>query len=136
MTDAGIMKTRARIWSAVSGAFFSLTLPLVVSAQSNPFQQAGNLVGQVSNSAGVGEQKSLTEIVGQIINVALGFLGVVLLAYMLYAGFLWMTAGGSEDGVTKAKTMIRNAIIGLIVIVAAFALSNFVLGSLVNATQG
>ncbi|MBI4139136.1 hypothetical protein HY479_03230, partial [Candidatus Uhrbacteria bacterium] len=56
------------------------------------------------------------------------------LAYLLYGGFLWMTAGGSEEGVTKAKTMIRNAIIGLVIIVAAFSISNFVLSSLVKVT--
>ena len=45
-----------------------------------------------------------------------------------------MTSGGSEDGGEKAQTMIKNAVIGLVIIVAAFAISNFVLGSLVNAT--
>jgi len=121
------------MWSAVTAAVSGVTLPLAVMAQ-NPFDTAGKMVNDVAGAAEVGTDQKLETIVGNIINVALGFLGVLLLAYLLYAGFLWMTAGGSEEGVTKAKTMIRNAIIGLIIIVAAFAISNFVLTSLVEAT--
>lgn len=121
---------RAAIAAIVSG----ITLPIVVAAQS-PFEEAGNLVNQVGGNAGLGTPQPLTTIAGRIINVALGFLGVVLLAYLLYAGFLWMTSGGESTKADQAKTMIRNAIIGLIIIVAAFAISNFVLTSLVNATQ-
>lgn len=111
-------------------------LPSMALAQDNPFERAGKLAGEVGTAAKLGEPKPLTQIIGQLINVALGFLGIVLLAYLLFAGFLWMTAGGEEEKVTKAKTMIRNAIIGLIIIVAAFAISTFVLSSLVNATKG
>lgn len=123
--------TTARVATAVGLA----ALPHVALAQTgNPFNTAASLAANVGESAGLGQPKPLTAIVGQIINVVLGFLGIVLLGYLLYAGFLWMTAGGDEEGVKKAKGMIKNAIIGLIIIVAAFAISTFVLGSLVNAT--
>ncbi len=46
-----------------------------------------------------------------------------------------MTAGGDEGKVKTATAMIKNAIIGLLIIVAAFAISNFVLGSLINVAQ-
>ncbi|MEO5927712.1 MAG: MMCAP2_0565 family pilin-like conjugal transfer protein [Patescibacteria group bacterium] len=113
-----------------------IALPSMAAAQSaqNPFNQAANLAGEVGANAGLGEPKPLTQIIGSIINVALGFLGIVLLFYLLYAGFLWMTAGGDEGQVKKARTMISQAVVGLIIIVAAFAISTFVLGSLVNAT--
>lgn len=130
------MKHVKALWrSAVTTAL--LALPSVAAAQGqNPFERAANLAGEVGSNAGLGEPKPLTQIIGQIINIALGFLGIVLLFYLLYAGFLWMTAGGDEGKVKTARTMISQAIIGLIVIVAAFAISTFVLGSLVNATQG
>jgi hypothetical protein len=109
-----------------------LAAPLVVGAQTSPFQRGLNDVNAIGRASGVGTTRTLPEIIGQIINVVLGFLGILLLGYMLYAGFLWMTSGGSEDKVGEAKTMIKNAIIGLVIIVSAFALSNFVLTSLVN----
>lgn len=135
MSDTIRMKHLRNMWR-VGVASALVALPQVALAQSNPFEQAGKLAGEVGQSAGLGQPKPLTQIVGQIINVVLGFLGIVLLGYLLFAGFKWMTAGGDEKAVGEAKGMIKNAIIGLIVIVAAFAISTFVLGSLVNATTG
>lgn len=111
----------------------SLTLPIYAAlAASNPYTEAQNKVSQVGTSAGIGTQGELTTIIGNIINILLGFLGILLLIYFLYAGFLWMTSGSSEDNVKKAKTMMKNAVIGLIIIVVAYALSNFVLTQIVS----
>ncbi len=110
-------------------------LPLPALAATNPFQTAGNLANEVGSSAGITSQRTLPEIVGSIINIVLGFLGIVFLVILLYAGFTWMTAQGDEGKVKNARSMISQAVVGLIVIVAAFAISNFVLSSLVNVTQ-
>jgi len=114
-----------------------LALPAMASAQGTVFDQAKSNVNTVGDKAGVGgaAQADLPDVVGRLINVALGFIGILLLVYIIYAGFLWMTAGGDEGKVKKATDMIRNAIIGLLIIVAAFAISNFVLGSLINVAQ-
>ncbi len=114
-----------------------LTSPMAVLAQSsgNPFEQARNQAEQVGGAAGIQNNRELPEIVGSIINIILGFLGIVLLLLILYAGFLWMTAGGNTEQIEKARAFISNSIIGLIIVVAAFAISNFVLSSLVNVTQ-
>lgn len=116
----------------------ALAFPAAVFAQSgaNPFTTGQKLASDVGNSAGIASSTPLPLIIGRIVNAALGFLGVIFLVLLLYAGFLWMTAQGDEKGVTKAKDIIKQAIIGLIVIVAGFAISNFVLGSLVNVTSG
>ncbi|MCC7357563.1 hypothetical protein IT408_03605 [Candidatus Uhrbacteria bacterium] len=115
----------------------SLMLPVgSVLAASNPFIQGQNLANQVAGDAGISSQKTLPQLIGQIINIILSLLGMVFLILVLYAGFLWMTAAGDEKGVTKAKEILRQAIIGLIVIVAGFAISNFVLGNLVNVANG
>jgi len=103
----------------------SITLPFAVLALS-AYDTAGQYVQDVGGAAQVSTGASLPEIIGRIINVVLGFLGILLLVYILFAGFLWMTAGGNEDQVKKSKAMIKNAIIGLIIIVAAFAISSFV----------
>lgn len=109
-----------------------LAAPMVALAVESPFNAAQTLTNEVGSAAGVGAQKSLPALVGSLINVALGFIGIVLLVLLLLAGFNWMTAGGELEKVKKAQQQIKNAIIGLIVIVAAFAISNFVLGSLIN----
>ena len=55
---------------------------------------------------------SLPVLIGGVIKVLLSFLGVVLLLYIVYGGFLYMTAGGEEGKVKTAKGVISNAIIG------------------------
>jgi hypothetical protein len=111
----------------------SITLPLAVLAQDDPFQRAQTYTENVAGAAGVETSQDLPQIIGRIINVLLGFLGIILLVYILYAGFLWMTAGGDKDKVETSKTMIKNAIIGLVIVIAAFAISNFVLNSIINS---
>jgi hypothetical protein len=122
--------------SAVSTG--SIALPLMALAQSNPnpFTTAQTNVSNVGNAAGVttGGTTDLYTIIGNVINIILGFLGVLLLLYILYAGFLWMTAGGNEENIEKAQAYIKNAVIGLVIIILAFAISNFVLTQLLKAT--
>ena len=120
----------------IAGAGITLMAPLQVLA-ANPFETSKNMVANVGNAAGIQTTNGgLTDIIGKLINIFLGFLGVIFLVLMLYAGFLWMTAQGEETKVKRAKDMITQAIIGLIIVVAAFAISNFVLASLLNATTG
>lgn len=84
------------------------------------------------NSTGVGAGYSQTAvspevIVGRIIQTILGFLGIAFLAFMIYAGIVWMTAQGNEQKVEKAKNMITESIVGLIIVVAAYAIAYFVI---------
>lgn len=127
------MKHSLKTWAVTAGTA-ALALPARVLATENPFNTAQKMAEETGGAAGIKADKTLPEMVGSIINVALGFLGIVFLVLLLYAGFLWMTAAGDETKVKKATGMITQAIIGLVIVVAAFAISNFVLGSLVNAT--
>ncbi len=65
-----------------------------------------------------------------IIKTLLSFLGVLFLILMIYGGFLWMTARGNEEQVTKSKNLIIAAIIGLIIVVTSYAISFFVIDAL------
>ena len=74
-------------------------------------------------------------IITNIINVVLGLLGIVATVLMLYAGFLWMTAGGEDAKVEKARKIIFGAIIGIIIILTAFAITRFVTLNIYQATN-
>lgn len=119
---------------AVATAAF---LPLTALAVASPFGLTGDgrrLMGTIATNAGVQTNSTPEQIVGKGINIILGFLGVLLLLYFLYAGFLWMTSGGDSTQADKAKQYIKNAIIGLVIIVTSFALSTFVLNQLAAVT--
>jgi cysteine-rich repeat protein len=75
-------------------------------------------------------------IVVHIINIALGVIGTIMVALMVYAGFLWMTSGGDEEKVGTAKKIIRNAIIGVVIILLSWAITYFVLRALMGISNG
>ena len=75
-------------------------------------------------------------IIGRIINVALGLLGVIAVAIILMGGFKWMTAGGNEDKVSEAKKLLGAGVIGLAIVLAAWAVANWVIDAIYEATQG
>lgn len=92
-------------------------------------------LGEVNDAAGLGgDSSSLTETIGSLISVLLGFLGVIFLVLIIYAGLLWMTAAGNEDNVKKAKSILLNSVIGLVILLSAYAISSFVIDQLSTAT--
>jgi len=100
----------------------------VVSDPADPF----GLVGV--NTEGTFGTKDLKATVGSIIKVALSFLGVVAIVIVLIGGFKYMTAGGSDEKTGDAKKYIISGIIGLAIILSAYAITTFVLSSLQGAT--
>lgn len=75
---------------------------------------------------------SLSVVIGKVIGVALSFIGILFLLLMIYGGFTWMIARGNESDVTKAKEIIIAAIIGLIIVLAAYGITSYVGDILLN----
>ena len=73
-------------------------------------------------------------LVQTVINIFLSVIGVLLLVYIIYAGYNWLTAQGEEEKVTSAKETIQRAIVGAIIIVAAYAISTFVMSRIEAGT--
>lgn len=72
----------------------------------------------------------LPYIIQVVISAFLGLLGIIFLVLIIYAGFEWMTAQGDEEKVTKAKDTLTRAIIGLVIITAAYSITYFVFSNL------
>ncbi len=68
----------------------------------------------------------LVTILGRVVDVILLWAGIIAFFYVLYGGFLYLTAGGDAGAVGKARTTILNAIIGIIIIALSYAIVNFV----------
>jgi len=90
-------------------------------------------LGIVGQNIGLGTT-DIRVTVARIINVAMGLLGVVAVLIILLGGFKWMTAGGNDEKVKEARKLIISGIIGLVIILCAYAIANFVVGSIINAT--
>ena len=78
----------------------------------------------------------LSAVVGKIINTALTLLGAIFLILIIYGGFKWMTAGGDPGKVEKAMDIIKNSLIGLVIVLGAYAITTFVLGRVLDAVTG
>ncbi|QQG52473.1 MAG: Ig-like domain-containing protein [Candidatus Falkowbacteria bacterium] len=91
-----------------------------------------NAVNNSINLAG-GDPRAM---VGRIIQIILSFLGVIILGLIIYAGFLWMTSNGEEDKISQAKTILKNATIGLAVTLSAWAITTFIISKLSGAISG
>jgi hypothetical protein len=81
--------------------------------------------GQIAQDEAIASNFIQTK-AGQIIGTILSFVGVIFLILMIYAGITWMVSGGNEQQVTKAKGMMVNSIIGIIIVFAAYAIISFV----------
>jgi amino acid transporter len=110
----------------------AFSLPAFATDTLNPWG-SDTLKDNIQTETGLGERDP-RDIAASVINVILGFLGIVAVIIILLGGFKWMTAGGNEDKVGEAKKLITAGIIGLVIIVASFAIATFVLDSLINAT--
>ncbi len=83
---------------------------------------------------GAANETTLSENIGNVIKVALSLVGTIFLALTVYAGFLWMTAAGDESQIEKAQNIIRAAVIGLVIALSAYGITNFVVNKVVEKT--
>lgn len=73
-------------------------------------------------------------IVANIIRLVLSFIGIIMVIMIIWGGFLWLTAGGSDEQTSKAKSTLINAIIGLIIILAANSIVTYLINALVSSS--
>jgi len=110
------------------------TLSLFCLWSSKALAQDEFGINDLANSGVNLGTKDLEATVAGIVNIALGFLGILATLLILYGGFIWMTSQGNADKVQKAKMIIISAVIGLVIVASAYAISRFVLSSLYNET--
>lgn len=112
-------------------AFFSFAFSAQAAFLTGNAVQDMNLnTEKVQQAAGYDGSITLGVAVGLIIKAFLGVLGMIFLILLLVAGYNLMTAAGDEEKIKKATTTIRAAIIGLMIIVAAYAITYFVFANL------
>ncbi len=100
----------------------------------------GDLLGQIGESAGYSDagdvdEDSIVIALAKIINILLGFLAVIFVILIVYAGFLWMTAAGKEEQVGTAKKILIRSLIGVIIILGSYIVAWFVMSKLSTITE-
>lgn len=75
---------------------------------------------------------TISETVGGLIRVILSMAGIVFLGLTVYAGILWMTAGGNDERVEKATNIFTRSTVGLILVVSSYSLAYFAMQFILN----
>ena len=100
-------------------------------ANPSTILNSGGLLDSAAGEGGAGyvttSEYGLLQAVGGYLQVVLGLLGVGFLILAIYAGILWMTARGEPKDVKKAKDILTAGVVGLIITVSAYSLTEFVI---------
>lgn len=127
-----------------------LILPILTSVQAAQYQTCPRnddgtpktlkqcqewALGKVGTESGYGpagaqQSENISFKIGQLISYVLAFLGVVFLVIVVYSGIQWMTAGGNEETIKKARTRLVNATVGLAIVMGAYAITWLVVSKL------
>ncbi len=124
-----------------SSIFFALILAgmllraMPAGAQTTSITGAELLPSSIGTELGTNPNADIRVTIARIIRVAMSLLGIVAVVIVLIGGFKWMTAGGNEEQTGEAKQWIFSGVIGLAIILSAYALTNFIISNLVTATQ-
>jgi len=109
-----------------------LICPVLADDSSNEtLKSLENVAGQ----AGLKTETRLPVLVGKIAEKALQLIGLIMVVLLISGGFMWMTSGGSEEKVKKAKDLMGAAVIGLVIIILAYAIAHFVIVKLSEVTD-
>jgi len=114
----------------LSLAITALFLPLAARAQDF----GGDLLKNTAETQGGYRSSSIEDVLGYVITGVLGLLGTIFLVLMIYGGYMWLIARGNESKVETAKDTIKNSIIGLIIVVASYAISMYVIKAVFSKT--
>ena len=99
------------------------------------FDSALGNVGQVANAGtGLADKGDIAAVIVAVMKGLFAATGFVFFCLMFYAGYIWMTAHGNEDRVTKAKDILTAALIGIAIIVAGYGVTVFIAGRATGAT--
>lgn len=103
-----------------------LLIPLVSFAQVNLQQQISGQIEAGREKAGIADAVSFQTVVARVIYVVLSTVGIVFIALLAYGGYDLITARGEEEKIKKAISIIRPAIIGLVIILLSYSITYFV----------
>jgi hypothetical protein len=89
-----------------------------------------------AEGTGLSNALDIRVIIARIIRIILGFLGILAVGLIIFAGWIWMTSAGNEEKIGQAKKILTNAVIGLIIVLSAFAITSYILNQLMGVGNG
>jgi len=130
-----LKENKLKFYKIMLACVFGLLIFTPASAATLKDAFSTSILGGFGDKAGYDTTVTGPEnIIGKVILTVLSLIGVIFLILMIYGGYLWMTAAGADEKIKRSQSMISSAVIGLVVVVAAYAISSFVMTSLEKGT--
>ncbi|MFA6322204.1 MAG: pilin [Candidatus Buchananbacteria bacterium] len=127
--------------------FTILSLTLLTTATPAALGVTTNLIDSETQSkmntqtqgflegSGLSTKMTLNILISSVVKIVLSLLGLIFFILIIYAGFLWMTAMGNQEKIDKAQSIIKAAVIGLVLVLSAYLITYFVIDNALRATQ-
>ena len=115
--------------------FVSLVFLFVLLVPTLAQNLGGELINETAAAADIGGA-NLPTILGKIFKIVLSVLGLIALVIIIVAGIQWMTSGGIPEKIKKARALLSAGLIGLLIIILAYAMVSFIISSLGGVTTG
>jgi len=127
----------ASIALAVSPMASGLVFAQGFGAQNTGLTEAAGKAGYNTNQACVSAAGGcIPQIIGQVVSALLGLFGALFLILIMYGGVQYMFAGGDPGKVKSATQTLRNAVLGMLVVTASYAIATYVITSIAGAVEG
>ncbi len=108
-----------------------LTLAINTCTKANPDAKANTLLPSLwrcIDTANISSIADVEQLIANIIELLLVLGGFIAVGMFIYAGFMYVTSDGDPAGTKKAKDTIFNALVGLILVLAAFGIVRYAAG--------
>lgn len=127
----GILLTPTLAFAADS---IALNDDTIILTDSVPPTNQKNNPGDIPSGTGLREGENLLNFISNLIKVVLGLVGAILLVLIIYGGFTYATAAGSDEKVKKARNILTYAIIGIVIIAVAWIATDYIIGNILIGT--
>ncbi len=118
--------------------FAALLMALMMCSVVPNFAFAVELGGldSTATKAGIKDTSASPQaVVGRVLQQVISLVGIIFFALILWSGFLWMTSAGNDERVKEAKNILLAAVIGLIIVAAAYAITRFIGSTLLTGNS-
>lgn len=121
------MKTKTIIFNLLLTVFlFSSIICLPLDIQAQGLKSIESNIDTTASEAGVKGETDLSVFIGTAVQFFLSLIGVIFVILIIYGGYLYLTAAGSEEKAAKARKLIISSVIGLIIIIISYSLAYFI----------
>jgi hypothetical protein len=113
---------------------FNFSTQSAIATESLFESQEG--IEDMKNAFGWGEENpDVRVIIANIIKIILGFLGIIFVCLMIFAGVRYMTSAGNEDQAKKSLSQIKDAVIGLVIVLTSWVITTAIIRYVTRAVN-